>query len=75
MQEHLEGIVSTVWTLLIACGPRKGQDNLAMAAMAFLTTVCRSTYHKLFGSGDTIKQVRAPLHVAADSEGQWFALL
>ena len=59
MEEHLQGIVRTVWALLIGCGPRRGQDNLAMAAMAFLTTVCRSTYHKLFGSGDTIKQVRS----------------
>ena len=54
---HLEGFVTIIWGLLINCGPAKGQDNLAQAAMAFLTSVCRSTHYKIFEAGDTIKQV------------------
>lgn len=55
----LQTFVTTVWGLLVACGPGKGQDGLAQAAMAFLTAVCRSTHYQIFASGDTIKQACA----------------
>lgn len=56
---HLRQFVTTIWGLLVRCGAQKGQDGLAMAATAFLTSVCRSTHFALFSSGDTLKQVRA----------------
>jgi Cse1 len=65
--EHLEVFVTTIWGLLVGCGSGRGQDNLAQAAMAFLTSVCRSTHYRIFEAGDTIHQVRRrkimPAHV------------
>lgn len=54
---HLETFVSDVWQLLVSVGPATGQDNLAMAAIAFLTTVARSVHYTLFGDANVLKQV------------------
>lgn len=62
IQPYLSTFMTTIWGLLVACSSKSGQDNLALAAISFLTTVCRSTHHKLFASGDTIKQVCTCLH-------------
>jgi hypothetical protein len=57
MKEHLQSVATTIWQLLLTCGPEKGHDNLAMAAVSFLSSVCRSSFYQLFASGDTITQV------------------
>eukprot|EP00892_Ulva_mutabilis_P007603 jgi/Ulvmu1/5214/UM022_0007.1 len=57
IQAYLSTFMTTIWGLLVSCSSKSGQDNLALAAISFLTTVCRSTHHKLFASGDTIKQI------------------
>lgn len=57
IQPYLSSFMTTIWGLLVSCSSKSGQDNLALAAISFLTTVCRSTHHNLFASGDTIKQV------------------
>jgi exportin-2 (importin alpha re-exporter) len=36
---------------------RPGQDNLAMAAIRFLTTVARSVHSKLFADPSVLKQI------------------
>jgi hypothetical protein len=59
MQPYLQTFVTTVWGILVSCTSRSSQDNLAMAAVTFLTAVCRSTHYQLFASGDTIKKVRS----------------
>jgi hypothetical protein len=58
IQPYLATFVTAIWGLLVACTSRSGQDNLALSAIAFLTTVGRSTHHRLFATGDTIRQVR-----------------
>ena len=54
---HLEVCVRAVWEQLISVGPAPGQDNLAMAAIAFLTAVARSVHYGLFGDAGVLKQV------------------
>jgi exportin-2 (importin alpha re-exporter) len=54
---HLEVFVRDVWQLLISVGPATGQDNLAMAAITFLTTVAKSVHFGLFGDAVVLKQV------------------
>ena len=54
---HLETFVRDVWQLLISVGSAQGQDNLTMAAIAFLTTVARSVHYTLFGDANVLKQV------------------
>jgi len=54
---HLEVFVQDVWQLLISVGPATGQDNLAMAAINFLTTVAKSVHFALFGDAAVLKQV------------------
>jgi exportin-2 (importin alpha re-exporter) len=54
---HLEVFVRDVWQLLISVGPATGQDNLAMAAITFLTTVAKSVHFGLFGDAAVLKQV------------------
>lgn len=54
---HLEVCVRAVWEQLISVGPAPGQDNLAMAAIAFLTAVARSVHFGLFGDAAVLKQV------------------
>lgn len=58
IQPYLAVFVKAIWGLLVACTSRSGQDNLALAAIAFLTTVGRSTHHSLFASGETLQNVR-----------------
>lgn len=36
---------------------RPGQDNLAMNAIRFLTTVAKSVHHKLFADANVLKQI------------------
>ena len=55
--EFLETFVGDVWKLLLEVGQGLGQDGLAMAAIAFLTTVARSVHFKLFAGEDILKQV------------------
>lgn len=54
---YLEKFASDVWQQLLAVGTTTAQDNLAMAAIAFLTTVARSVHFKLFGDASVLKQV------------------
>lgn len=54
---YLEKFASDVWQQLLAVGTATGQDNLAMAAISFLTTVARSVHFKLFGDASVLKQV------------------
>ena len=60
IQPYLATFVTAIWGLLVACTARSGQDNLALAAIAFLTTVGRSTHHSLFASGETLQNVTSP---------------
>ncbi len=39
--KYLQTFVTDVWGLLVKVTSRPGQDNLTMAAIKFLTTVCR----------------------------------
>ena len=49
----LETFVESVWKQLVGVGQGVGQDRLAMAAIAFLTTVAKSVHYTLFkGRGD-----------------------
>jgi hypothetical protein len=57
VQPYLPTFVTAIWGLLVRCSSNMGQDNLALAAIAFLTTVGRSTHYSLFATGDTIRQV------------------
>jgi exportin-2 (importin alpha re-exporter) len=54
---HLEKFATDVWQLLVSVGQDVGQDALAMAAIAFLTTVARSVHHTLFSDPAVLKQV------------------
>ena len=53
----LETFVESVWKQLVEVGPGVGQDRLAMAAIAFLTTVARSVHFELFKGEEILKQV------------------
>lgn len=54
---YLQTFVRDVWTELTAVGPAPGQDNLAMAAIAFLTAVARSVHFALFADEGALRQV------------------
>lgn len=54
---YLETFVGAAWRLLIGCSTATAQDNLAMTAIAFLTSVCNTVHFKVFGAADTLKQI------------------
>ena len=53
----LETFVESVWKQLVGVGQGVGQDRLAMAAIAFLTTVAKSVHYTLFKGEEILKQV------------------
>ena len=55
--KFLETFVESVWKQLVEVGQGVGQDRLAMAAIAFLTTVAKSVHYKLFQGEEILKQV------------------
>ncbi|KIZ00248.1 putative Exportin-2 [Monoraphidium neglectum] len=56
-ERFMQTFVTDVWHLLTSVSGRSGQDNLAMAATRFLTTVARSVHHKLFAEAAVLQQV------------------
>lgn len=56
-KEYLNTFVQDVWTLLVAVKQGSGQDNLAMNAIRFLTTVANGVHHELFRNEGALKQV------------------
>lgn len=56
-KDYLQTFVQDVWTLLIAVKQGSGQDNLAMNAIRFLTTVANGVHYTLFKNEDVLKQV------------------
>lgn len=56
-KDYLQTFVQDVWTLLVAVKQGSGQDNLAMNAIRFLTTVASGVHHALFKDENTLKQV------------------
>ncbi|KAA6426654.1 MAG: cellular apoptosis susceptibility chromosome segregation 1 [Trebouxia sp. A1-2] len=56
-KDYLQTFVQDVWTLLVAVKQGSGQDNLAMNAIHFLTTVASGVHHALFKDANTLKQV------------------
>ncbi len=55
--KFLETFVESVWKQLVEVGQGVGQDRLAMAAIAFLTTVAKSVHYTLFQGEEILKQV------------------
>lgn len=55
--KFLQTFVTDVWHLLTSVSGRSGQDNLAMAATRFLTTVARSVHHGLFAEASVLQQI------------------
>ncbi|WIA07912.1 hypothetical protein OEZ85_007391 [Tetradesmus obliquus] len=55
--KFLQTFVTDVWHLLMQVSNRPGQDNLAMAAIRFLTTVARSVHCTLFADPSVLKQI------------------
>ncbi|KAK9798958.1 hypothetical protein WJX73_010520 [Symbiochloris irregularis] len=53
----VETFVRDVWTQLVTVTLKSGQDNLAMAAIRFLTTVARGVHHALFQSEGVLREV------------------
>eukprot|EP00899_Mesostigma_viride_P021200 jgi/Mesvir1/29081/Mv18387-RA.1 len=56
-QSFLPTFVTDVWNLLMKVTAKPGQDQLAITAMRFLTTVSRSVHHGLFKDPETIKRI------------------
>mmetsp|Transcript_40918 Transcript_40918/g.105829 ORF Transcript_40918/g.105829 Transcript_40918/m.105829 type:complete len:971 (-) Transcript_40918:235-3147(-) len=56
-QSYLGTFVHVVWELLLKVSPRPGQDNLAMSAIRFLTTVSRSVHHHLFKDAGALQKI------------------
>lgn len=57
INSHPQTFVTDVWHLLTSVSGRSGQDNLAMAATRFLTTVARSVHHALFAEASVLQQI------------------
>eukprot|EP00879_Flechtneria_rotunda_P024675 GHRR01026177.1.p1 GENE.GHRR01026177.1~~GHRR01026177.1.p1 ORF type:complete len:383 (+),score=119.03 GHRR01026177.1:288-1436(+) len=55
--KDLPRFAQAVCNLLLQVSNRPGQDNLAMSAIRFLTTVARSVYSKLFADPNVLKQI------------------
>lgn len=55
--KFLQTFITDVWGLLVKVSPRPGQDNLAMHAIRFLTTVSSSVHHTLFADPNVLKQI------------------
>uniref|UniRef100_A0A7S3VJD6 Importin N-terminal domain-containing protein n=1 Tax=Dunaliella tertiolecta TaxID=3047 RepID=A0A7S3VJD6_DUNTE len=55
--KYLQTFVTDVWSLLMKVTLKPGQDNLAMSAIRFLTTVSKSVHHKLFADAATLQQI------------------
>lgn len=57
MEKYLQIFVTDIWHLLMQVTQRPGQDNLAMNAIRFLTTVAKSVHSKLFADANVLKQI------------------
>ncbi|KAG1661631.1 hypothetical protein FOA52_002861 [Chlamydomonas sp. UWO 241] len=55
--KFLQTFVTDVWGLLMKVSLKPGQDNLVMAAIRFLTTVCRSVHYGLFSNAGALQQI------------------
>ena len=55
--KYLQTFVTDVWHLLVKVSQKTGQDNLAMSAIRFLTTVARSVHHTLFKEPSVLRQI------------------
>lgn len=55
--KYLQTFVTDVWSLLLTVTLKPGQDNLAMSAIRFLTTVSKSVHHRLFADPSALKQI------------------
>ncbi|EFJ17392.1 hypothetical protein SELMODRAFT_114779 [Selaginella moellendorffii] len=56
-RDFLPGLATSVGSLLMSTSLQPAQDQLAMAAVKFLTTVSKSVHHGLFSGADTLRQI------------------
>ncbi|KAL6747498.1 Cse1-domain-containing protein [Haematococcus lacustris] len=71
--KYLATFVEDVWALLMKLTLRPGQDNLAMSAIHFLTSVAKGVQHTLFSTPGALQQICESivvpnLRVRADDE-------
>lgn len=55
--KFLQQFAADVWQLLVNVSVKPGQDNLAMSAIRFLTTVAKSVHYTLFQDPSVLKQI------------------
>eukprot|EP00958_Prasinococcus_capsulatus_P029052 scaffold7246_cov410-Prasinococcus_capsulatus_cf.AAC.13 len=54
---YLQGFVGDIWGLLLKVTLQANQDQLAMSAIRFLTTVSKSVSHALFAQDDALTSI------------------